>query len=579
MKKTHIIIVLLLSVIWSCDKDLLDRDPVSEVAPENFFIKASDLELYTNNFYRMFPEEGIYNGDRAADNIIETTLSEEMRGARIVPTTKKNEGWSWEYLRDINYFLENYERCEDEAAKKHFGGVARFFRAWFYFDKLRRFGDVPWYEQTIDPTDEEALQKPRDPRGSVTDKIIEDLDFAIENLDDNTQAFRITKWTALALKSRVGLYEGTYMKYRGMDGYEKYLTASYQASEQLMNDSPYKIYSTGNTKEDYMVFFASHDAITDEMILARQFLTSQAVDHKANYYMTTSSYGRPGMPKDLVNSYLNADGSRFTDNPDHNSMSFTEEMTNRDPRLSQTVRAPGYTRMGENITLPPNMGATVTGYQPIKFVNEPQYDTYDESITDLPLFRYAEVLLNYAEAKAELGILTQADLDVSIKLIRDRVGMPNIQMAEANATPDPFMADQYLNINGANKGVILEIRRERRIELYMEDFRWDDIVRWKAGQKITRPLRGLYLPGAGEYDLEGDGDIDIVLYEGDAPDNQVDGIQYLKINSDVFLDADNLIDPHPTFNNRTFDEDKDYLYPIPRVELQLNPNLEQNPGW
>lgn len=576
MKKINTILLLIL-VTWSCDNDLLDRDPVSDVSPENFFVKASDLELYTNNFYRMFPEEGIYNGDRVADNIIQTSLSEEMRGARIVPTT--GGGWSWEYLRDINYFLENYEKCQDESAKKHFGGVARFFRAWFYFDKVRRFGDVPWYEQTIDPTDEEALQQARDSREFITDKILEDLNFAIENLNDNTEAFRITKWTALALKSRVGLYEGTYMKYRGTDGYEKYLTAAYQAAEQMINDSPYKIYSTGNTEQDYMLFFASHDAITDEMILARQFITAQGVDHKANYYMTTSSYGRPGMPKDLVNSYLNADGSRFTDTPGYNTIPFTEEMTGRDPRLSQTVRAPGYTRLGESITLPPNMGATVTGYQPIKYVNEPRYDTYDESITDLPLFRYAEVLLNYAEARAELGILTQGDLDISIKPIRDRVGMPNIQMAAVNANPDPFMEAQYVNVSGENKGIILEIRRERRIELYMEDFRWDDIVRWKEGGKLTRPLRGLYLPGAGEYDLEGDGDIDIVLYEGDAPGNQTDGVQYLKIGSDVFLDGNNLIDPHPDFNNRTFDENKDYLYPIPRVELQLNPNLEQNPGW
>ena len=190
-----------------------------------------------------------------------------------------------------------------------------------------------------------------------------------------------------------------------------------------------------------------------------------------------------------------------------------------------------------------------------------------------------EVVLNFAEAKAELGTLTQQDLDKSINLLRERVDMPALSLETANGNPDPFMAAQYLSVNGNNQGAILEIRRERRIELYMEKFRWDDIVRWKAGRTLTQPIRGLYFPGAGEYDLTGDGQINVVLYSGDRPANPISGIQYYQLDSDFYLDANGLIDPHPDFNNRTFDENKDYLYPIPRIELQLNPNLEQNPGW
>jgi len=346
-----------------------------------------------------------------------------------------------------------------------------------------------------------------------------------------------------------------------------------------MNNSPYKVFSSGNPSSDYLNLFNSHDAVGTEVIFAREFNTALDVDHNVNYYTTTSSYGRPGMPKDLVNTYLNADGSRFTDRPDYNQVFFTEEVANRDPRLSQTIRTPGYTRKGQTQELPPNLGATVTGYQIIKYVTEPQYDTNDQSITDLPIFRFGEIILNFAEAKAELGTVSQTDIDNSINVLRNRVAMPHITINAANNDPDPYMQNQYPQVKGNNAGLLLEIRRERRIELYMENFFWDDMVRWKAGQFITRPLRGLYVPGPGEYDFDGDGDTDVVFYKDDAPGNQIEGIQYLKLDSDVFLSENNLIDPQPNFNNRSFNENKDYLYPIPRIELQLNPNLEQNPGW
>jgi len=560
----------------SCSDDFLEKEPLSEVTAENFFTTASDLELYTNGFYRMFPHTSIYNGDAKADNIVENILSEEMRGARIIPTS--GGGWDWEYLRDINFFLQNYEKGDNEAAKQHYGGVARFFRAYFYFDKLKRFGEVPWYATTIDPTDDEALQKPRDSRQFIVDKIMEDLNWAIENMNAEQQVYEITKYTALALKARVGLYEGTYEKYRGIDGYEKYLEAAIEASEELINNSPYTVYSTGNPQEDYLNLFNSHAAIGSEIILARQYYEPLNVNHNVNYYTTTGSYGMPGMPKDMVNSYLYQDGSRFTDQENYNQIFFTKEIANRDPRLSQTIVTPGYTRLGQSIELDPNLGATVTGYQIIKYVTEPEYDTYSQSITDLPLFRFGEVLLIYAEAKSELGTLVQEDLDKSINLLRARVGMPGLSLEMANNNEDPFLVDQYPDVDGTNKGIILEIRRERRIELYMENFRWDDIVRWKAAHALTAPLRGMYFPGPGEYDLTEDGAVNVVLYEGDKPTNQVAGVQYYKLGADIVLDENGLVMPHPD-NNLNFDENRGYLYPIPRIELQLNPNLEQNPGW
>ncbi|MCC9044282.1 RagB/SusD family nutrient uptake outer membrane protein [Myroides sp. M-43] len=577
MKKYRILFLACLAIATtSCSEDYLDRTPLSDVTGENFFQKESDLILFSNSFYRMFPSTSIYNGDSSSDNIIQSTLSEEMRGARTVPTT--GGGWSWGDLRNINYFLENYERVPDKNVTKHYGGIAKFFRAYFYFEKVKRFGDVPWYDYVIDPNDTKSLEKPRDPRNVVVDNIMKDLDFAIENMKPTKSAYRVSKWTALALKVRVGLYEGTFMKYRGLKGYEKYLTQATVAAEQLMKESGYKLYSTGKPEQDYLNLFASHSAIDQEIILAREFSTELNIKHNVNYYTITSSYGRPGMPKDLVNSYLMKDGSRFTDIPNYNKMQFAEETKNRDLRLYQTVRTPKYKRIGGNIELAPDLSATVTGYQLIKYVTESQFDTNSASIVDLPLFRYAEVLLNFAEAKAELGTLTQEDLDKSINVIRTRAGMPSLDLGAANANPDPYIANQYRNVQNTNKGVILEIRRERRIELYMEDHRWEDIVRWKEGQKLTQPIEGMYFPGIGAYDLDQNGTVDIHLYDGQKPENQK-GVYYVKLGRDLNLSSNNLVEPHPTFRTRTFKEDKDYLYPIPVQELQLNPNLKQNPGW
>ncbi|MGL4583193.1 MAG: RagB/SusD family nutrient uptake outer membrane protein [Flavobacterium sp.] len=575
--KTLLFATLLATCATSCSEDYLDRTPLSEVTGENFFQKESDLILFSNSFYRMFPSVSIYNGDNSSDNIIQSTLSEEMRSARTVPTT--GGGWSWGDLRNINYFLANYERVPDKNITKHYGGLAKFFRAYFYFEKVKRFGDVPWYDYVINPNDATSLEKPRDPRNVVVDNIMKDLDYAIENMKSAKSAYRISRWTALALKARVGLYEGTYMKYRGIKGYDKYLNQAVAAAEQLIKESGYKLYSTGKPERDYLNLFASHTAIDQEVILAREFSTELNVKHNVNYYTITSSYGRPSMPKDLVNSYLMADGTRFTDKPNYNKIQFAEETKNRDLRLSQTIRTPKYTRIGANIELAPDLSAAVTGYQLIKYVTETQFDTNSASIVDLPLFRYAEVLLNYAEAKAELGTLTQSDIDNSINVIRARVGMPNLNMATANTNPDPYLASQYRNVSNDNKGVILEIRRERRIELYMEDHRWDDIVRWKEGQKLTQPIEGMYFPSTGSYDLDQNGTIDIHLYDGQKPNENVKGVYYVKLGRDLNLSPNNLVEPHPTFRNRTFKEEKDYLYPIPVQELQLNTNLKQNPGW
>ena len=201
------------------------------------------------------------------------------------------------------------------------------------------------------------------------------------------------------------------------------------------------------------------------------------------------------------------------------------------------------------------------------------------------MYRYAEVLLNYAEAKAELGTLTQDDLNKSVNVIRKRVGMPDLNLANANAHPDRYLSSEetgYPNVIGGNKGVILEIRRERTVELMQEGFRFDDLVRWKAGSCINQSLMGMYFPGAGQYDLTGDGKADVVLYDkGTAKPETASGTQVYEIGNELILSSDNkgYIYYHKNIPRTNFSEERDYLYPIAINERSLNYNLTQNPGW
>lgn len=279
-----------------------------------------------------------------------------------------------------------------------------------------------------------------------------------------------------------------------------------------------------------------------------------------------------------MNHYLMADGSRYTDKQGWETDDFVAETSNRDPRMAQTVLCPGYIQKGATKVTANNLNA-LTGYQPIKYIAESKYDGANKAFTDWSLFRTAEVYLNYAEAKAELGTLTQGDLDVSINKIRDRAKMPHLNMADANANPDPLMMEYYPNVTkSGNTGVILEIRRERTVELPLEGFRLWDIFRWKEGQQLTKPFYGCYFPRDGEYDMDNDGTNDLLLYTADK--GTFKGTSK-KIGKDLDLSngTSGYIYPFKQITI-TWDENRDYLWPIPASERVLTGGkLTQNPGW
>ena len=581
----------------SCE-GLLDRFPQDKLSPETFLANETEMQTYTNSYYTMFLGAGdMYN--EFSDVVIGTDLSQALWGGRTI--TSGEGAWSWTVLRKLNTFFEYADNCKDEKVRNQYIALTRFFRAYFYFEKVKTFGDVPWYDRTLGSDDPE-LNRPRDSRDFVMQKMIEDIDFAIEWLPETKSDYRVTKWTALAFKSRFCLYEGTFRKYHegketlktlpaDAQPYSYYLTLAAAAADQFMTGSGYTLYTTGDPKTSYLELFNKH-SVTEgpnkEVILARNYDIQYGVVHSANASYQSATLGRPGLTRKLVASYLMKDGSRFTDKAGWETMTFMQETKDRDPRLAQSIRTTGFCRVGETTPVAPQLGYTVTGYAPIKYMTSAADDTYQTAYVDMPIFRAAEVYLNFAEAKAELGTLSQADLDRSINLIRSRVGMPALNMANANANPDKYLLDKHTGYpqvavkNSSNVGVILEIRRERTIELLQEGFRYYDVIRWAEGATFETPLQGMYFPGEGTYDLNEDGTPDVTLYTSETAPADAAALAYklpdgLKLSEGTKGYIDFHRDTRPGWK---WNETKDYYYPIPVGDRNLTGGaLTQNPGW
>lgn len=570
MKKIFFALATLFSIfLVSCD---LDRFPEDTISPDKYFTTAQELELWTNSFYRLFDDAETLTGLNADDNI-DNSLGDLMMGQR---SPFEESGWNWTKLRDINYYLQNSANSKDEAARKKYDGVAYFFRAYFYFNKVKRYGDVPWYNQVIGSADEELLFKARDSRELVMDSVMKDLDNAIKMLPTAKSTERVTKWTALALKSRAALYEGTFRKYHGLDNADKYLQQAADAGSEFIAGNQYALYATGKTPyQDLFNDAAKSRNLSSEVILWKVHSTESNLMNGIQFNIANA---RQSFTRGFMNHYLMEDGSRYLDQTGAETKLFVDEVANRDPRLKQTVMTPGYVQTGASKPTV-NLMNSHTGYQPIKFVADAAYDGANKGVVNMPMFRSAEVYLNYAEAKAELGAINQNDLDISINKIKARAKMPQVVLSTANSNIDPFLSSYYPNVtNGANKGVILEIRRERTIELVMEGFRQWDLMRWKEGAAFGKSFQGLYFPGVGTYDMDGDGTADIMIYEGTA--GTFTG-KKLKLNADIVLSngTDGYVVALPE-QKLTWQENRDYLWPIPASErVQTKGILTQNPNW
>lgn len=582
MKKI-VYIILTAICFYACD---MEEPPKAQVDKKPVFNTESGLKMYTNSFYELFepvaPSMYSANSYYIATNQVIRYLTENAFSA------EESTGWNWGELRNINYFIAN---CTDESVpvetRNNYIGMARFFRAYFYFNRMKQFGDLPWIDHPLDVKDP-LLYAGRDKRALIVDKIKEDIDFAIAHIKTkkDPSCSTITSAVAAALKSRVCLWEGTYRKYHKLGDAEEWLKEAVSASEYVMK-AGYSIYNGDGAEKSYRKLFVSKVPVTEEVIYAITFDGTLGVVHSGNRRWTSVTFGNcPSLTRSFVNTYLTLDGTPFTDKSNYKTMSFTEECKNRDTRLAQTIRTPGFTRLDGSkvVETSPNYAYAITGYHTCKFtLDDMQYDNVDICDNNTIFFRYAEVLLNYAEAKAELNTLTDEDWSKTIGTIRARAGITG------GLSSKPVKVDTYLQSRffpSVSNPVLLEIRRERAIELSFEGFGWSDICRWKIGEATTNVWDGIYIPELEvAYDMNGDGVLDVCFTKKTEPE-KAPGVFYLYVGEKLAngttnnyqIDKDGHTLVFMKDQKRTW-HDKLYFHPIPAVDYVKNPNLGQNPGW
>lgn len=595
------IILLLLSLLTACNDSFMDRTPQTSIGEGSFFRSENDLRTYSYSLYS-FPSDWMYVADQGSD-IQATTSATEQKNIMLSPQpTSVNipSEWSWDRLLQVNTLITGCRNSGDvipEEARNHFEGIGRMYRALFYYDKVKRYSDVPWYEERITPDDTVALHKAPDSRTFVVDKVIEDLDFATQHLrrpsEEPTGALH--KYIAMTYLARIALHEGTYRRYHPElhleDTATRFLRIAKETAHDIITSGQYEIYSTGHPEEDYLTLFTSSDLTTNPEVIYNNAYDAKL--KKTGFWAFSFGSYESCPTKMMVQSYLMKDGSYYTTREGYETSSFVEEFRDRDPRMSQTLAYPGWENHNP-LTYSPGRGIYIqqlsknfSGYHLIKgYVNDPSYEAMND--LDIPALRYAEVLLIYAEASAELGELTQEDLDISINQLRRRAGMPDMGL---ESEVDPFFASLYPGISPQ----LCEIRRERQVELAFEGFRLDDLYRWHAGKLLEKSPEGIYFASLGKHDLTGDGVPDICLIptsesipaEEDKELNPISGqpLHYYKVgsiddaNATVYLDG---VDHGTILTIKSpgkFIEPMFYYRPIPQSEVLLNPRLTQPFGW
>ena len=599
MKNNIIALILSASVlVVSCD---LAEQPKAKAGRDMIFGSETGLLTYTNGFYEYLPDyDNAHKQNITMDNAAKNATGTYEVGAY---TTNTSTSWSWSSIRNVNYFLKyNTSSNVSEPIRNNYSGIARLFRAYLYFNKLVQYGAVPWIDIPLEP-DSPELYKPQDSRDVIISKMIEDLDFAAANITEDKitpNSNRVNRWTALFFKSRVCLFEASFRKYHatgskyGKDylkdckitAEELYRQAA-DAAQEIIEKGPYRLYTGtpyANGRGSYRELFISDNAVSQEVML------SLALDPvlqlgEANWYYNSSTYGpHLCMTHAFAKTYLNLDGTPYNDKKGDTYKTFAEETSGRDYRLNQTIRGADYTckdKEGVFVPTPANMtGHSLTGYQFTKYVmDDISFDGGRTNYNDVPIARYAEVLLNYAEAKAELGTLTDADWEKTIGALRGRAGITG-GLDKKPTTADPYMMSIY---TGVTDPVILEVRREREIELILEGLRLNDLKRWACGKLWeTAAWDGIYIPALNTpLDLNGDGTNDVFVTEDSKYSGPYKSIaMYTGANLKVVKLADDTKGGYRlNYEISRVWNDNMYIYPIPEIVIQKNPNLKQNPGW
>jgi starch-binding outer membrane protein, SusD/RagB family len=581
------VLLTILLVSTACNDDFLERFPLDQVSNETYWNTAGDLQTYNNHLYHLALDDvnvpilhGHQEGfnshfgsywfldgftDNLAPNHPRHDFYMQVRSGRHV--TPNNPVWfgfrGWNFVRAINVGLANYGRANiPDNIRNRYVGEARLFRGWFYAEKALKYGDVPWLDRELN-IDSDELFAARTPKLEVMDNVLADLNFAVEHMPNNwgdgNAPGRLNRWAALLVKSRVCLYEGTWRKYHGGPDANVWLRHAADAAKELIDNGPYRLYSTGNPDRDFNAYQRILDLSGNPEVMAwRRYQLGIYTNHVQNYYSYTG-----GATRSFVEDFLCTDGLPITLSPLYQGDDVFENIfENRDPRLRQTILHPADAafykyhnadgRPYPRIAGQPGGRTSATGYHVIKHYNADDMIGKAFNTAEHPaiILRFAEALLNYAEAKAELGEITQGDLDISINLLRDRVGMEHLDM---NPPMDPRYANDGIS------ALLVEIRRERRIELFQEGFRYADLMRWKQGKKLEKKDYGIQWNAANQARFAG-----AIIRTSVDPE---DGKTYI----DVYDGTD--------WGTPVFDEAKHYLWPIDLSSLAQNPNLGQNPGW
>ena len=579
---------------FSSCSDFLDREPITKPEAGNFLTGAIQVENYINGLYMTLPSFskfglGVRSEEKNSDNIVAEKYDARLHGQNNQFSGASDWQTGYQNLRKVNYFFHNYkvpeiQENEDVLSLK---GEAYFLRAYWHFDLLKKFGSIPIMDAFWDENATIAgLQIPAKARNEVARFILSDLVEAKNLLHSRGKysGIRINKEAAMVLAMNVALYEGTWEKYHNGDDFASSTNESDYFLGEVINwgnelfGSGIDLYKTGQNPGDaFAALFNSKDLSgMGEVLLWRKYSSDEGVFHDVNGNLkagVVDSEGAAGITQSLVDNYLNADGT-FIDPTNEKFKDFKETFEGRDPRLIQTIMNEGakyasattatkmhleeYTDEKKNIISPPKLAGDgntrpLTGYH-IRLGIDTTFVSGNGE-TALPIIRYAEGLLAYAEAAAELDIWSNDIATKTLKALRERAGVKYLAPAkDANFTDFGYTLTPILQ----------EIRRERRSELALQGFRLDDLMRWK-GDKLIVGKRG-----KGAY--VGD---ESILFKSYSPDNQQ------RIRERLTLDDNKWADPMAGTmpSGYQFHADRDYLLPIPPSELELNKKLKQNPKW
>lgn len=518
MKNRNIIILLSIACLVSCN---LDEPLISTTDRKTIFGTEGGIESYSYSLYSGLPslDNVFYKEDACVDYCMATSYSTFYLDGAYDP--EKTTSWSWTELRRINYFIDalNSEDCTvADEVKAHYLALGKWFRAYFYYGKLTSYGDVPWFEHLISSTDEKEMYKDRDSRDVVVKHMIDDLDYTYANLKTTESVGNslVSKYAALLLKARICLFEASWMRYHKLSSTIYTDVALYNlaadAAGKLMNSGKFSLHSSTGSKGAYRSLWYSTEIQTDEVILGLCTDASYGIYNSANYHFNSGSYGNGDcMSRAFANTYLNTDGTTFTSKDSYTTIPFSKEFTGRDLRLAQTVKSPNYSMTsGTSSDLIPDIIHMVaaTGYHIIKFsLDDVKYNNTSKNINSMPLMRYAEALLIYAEAKAELGQMTDEVWSDTIGKLRKRAGITGgLSTAPRGENQvDPYMREMFYP--SVSDPAIMEVRRERAIELFFEGFRNVDLKRWAEGHLYQDlPWTGIHIPALDTaVDINGNG--------------------------------------------------------------------------